>query len=200
MWTGRATSCSNTLRRHIAATNRFVCTEEFLWKSLSLQQNFVAAINRKNCLIWFFAPCCYDKILLRRRRFSHTKKTLHTKRFVAATCRRDMLLQFRLRIVPHFPRASETQARVKITPRGKGETRQGERTVASQKSSPVWLSCRRQSYPVEWEHSLSLPFIYCSRAIFKFLWSNIETNFKSFHTISSGEFYLHSNLYIFYKF
>ena len=31
-----ATSCSNMSRRHVAATNRFVCTGEFLWKSLSL--------------------------------------------------------------------------------------------------------------------------------------------------------------------
>ena len=37
------TSCRNMLRRHIAATNRFVCTGEFLWQSLSLQQNFIAA-------------------------------------------------------------------------------------------------------------------------------------------------------------
>ena len=27
---GRTTCCSNTLRRHIAVTNRFVCTGEFL--------------------------------------------------------------------------------------------------------------------------------------------------------------------------
>ena len=47
MCTGRATSCSNKVRRHVAATNRFVCTGEFLWKSFSLQQNFVAAISRK---------------------------------------------------------------------------------------------------------------------------------------------------------
>ena len=54
--------------------------------------------------------------------------------------------------------------------------------------------------PLPREYSLSLPFIYCSRAIFKFLRSNIETNYKSFHSISSSEFYLHSKLYIFYKF
>ena len=39
MCTGRATSCGNKVRRRVAATNRFVCTGEFLWKSLSLQQN-----------------------------------------------------------------------------------------------------------------------------------------------------------------
>ena len=67
-------------------------------------------------------------------------------------------------------------------------------------SSPVWFSRWRQSYPLYCEHTISLPFIYCSRAIFKFLWSNIETNFKSYHSIYSGEFYLHSKLYILYKF
>ena len=41
-----ATSCSHKVRRHVAATNRFVCTGEFLWKSLSPQQNFVAATSR----------------------------------------------------------------------------------------------------------------------------------------------------------
>ena len=47
MCTGRATSCSNKVRRHVAAANCFVCTEEFLLKSLSPQQNFVAATSRK---------------------------------------------------------------------------------------------------------------------------------------------------------
>ena len=30
MCTDRATSCSNKVRRRVAATNRFVCTREFL--------------------------------------------------------------------------------------------------------------------------------------------------------------------------
>ena len=47
MCTGQATSCSNMSRRHVAATNRFVCTGELFWKSLTLKQNFVAAISRK---------------------------------------------------------------------------------------------------------------------------------------------------------
>ena len=43
-YTHLATSCSNKSRQHVAATNRFVCTGEFLWKSLSLHiMNFVAA-------------------------------------------------------------------------------------------------------------------------------------------------------------
>ena len=73
-----ATSCSNMLRRHIA-TNRFVCTGEVLWKSLPLQQNFVAACNKshKFCQIWFFATCCCDKILLQRQRFSQNFSSTH---------------------------------------------------------------------------------------------------------------------------
>ena len=47
MCTGQATSCSNMSRRHVAATNRFVCTGELFWKSLTPKQNFVAAISRK---------------------------------------------------------------------------------------------------------------------------------------------------------
>ena len=50
--THSATSRCNTSRRHVAATNRFMCTGEFLWKSLSLQQYFVAAVSRTNSN-WF---------------------------------------------------------------------------------------------------------------------------------------------------
>ena len=57
--------------RHVVATNRFECTGEFLWKSLSLQQNFVAAKSRTNSVwFYFFRTCCSDKTLLRRQRFS----------------------------------------------------------------------------------------------------------------------------------
>ena len=35
-------------RRHVAATNRFVCTGEFLWKSLSLQQNLSRCFSYYN--------------------------------------------------------------------------------------------------------------------------------------------------------
>ena len=94
--TGPATSCSNMLRRHIAATNRFVCTAEILWKSLSLQQNFVTATSRTDS-VWFdfFAACCCDKILLQGQRFSQKFSSTHeaicrcdvSQRHVAATCR-----------------------------------------------------------------------------------------------------------------
>ena len=93
MCTGQATSCSNKVRRHVAATNRFVCTGEFLWKiSLSPQQNFVAATSRKKSnqtesvrLVAVTKFCCSN-------RFSQNSP-VHTKRFVAATCLHDMLLQ-----------------------------------------------------------------------------------------------------------
>ena len=59
------------LMRHVAATNRFECTENFFWKSLSLQQNIVAAISRTNSVwFYFFLACCSEIILLRRQRFS----------------------------------------------------------------------------------------------------------------------------------
>ena len=68
VYTGLATSCSNMLRRHIAATNHFVCTREFLWKSLSPQQNFLAITSCTNS-VWFdflqhvavTKVCCRDK-------------------------------------------------------------------------------------------------------------------------------------------
>ena len=93
MCTGQATSCSNKVRRHVAAKNRFVCAGEFLWKiSLSPQQNFVASKSRKKSnqpeslrLVAATKFCC-------SKRFSQNSP-VHTKRFVAATCLHDMLLQ-----------------------------------------------------------------------------------------------------------
>ena len=84
--TNRATSCSNTLRRHIGVTNRFMCTWEFLWKSLHLQQNFCRrSKSHKFCLIWFFSTCCCDKILLQKQRFS--QKVSSTHEAICRTCR-----------------------------------------------------------------------------------------------------------------
>ena len=37
-----------------------MCTGEFLWKSFSQQQNFVAATSRTN-LVWFAKFCCGHK-------------------------------------------------------------------------------------------------------------------------------------------
>ena len=51
------TSCGNILE-----TNRFVRLEEFLGKSLSLQQNFVAATSCTNLILtWFCATYCGNK-------------------------------------------------------------------------------------------------------------------------------------------
>ena len=98
--TGPATSCNNMSRRHIAATNRFLCTGEIFWKSLSLQQNFVAAARRTN-FVWFdFLPhVAATKFRCRDQDF-HNNSPVHTKQFVAATCRRDLLLQLVAWCVP----------------------------------------------------------------------------------------------------
>ena len=54
--------------RHVAVTNRFVCTREFLD---FLQQNFVAATScKKSNQTVFCVTCRGDKILLQRQRFS----------------------------------------------------------------------------------------------------------------------------------
>ena len=76
-------------RQVAAATNRFVYTREFLWKSLSLQQNFVVTTGGTNS-VWFdyFATCCSDKILLWRQRFSQTFSRPHQ-----AICRYDVTPQ-----------------------------------------------------------------------------------------------------------
>ena len=93
MCTGPATSCSNKLRRHVAATNRFVCAGEVWWKSLSLQQSFVAATSRTNS-VWF------DFLWLVAETDFHKNSPAHTKRFVAATCRCNVLLQLVAKCVP----------------------------------------------------------------------------------------------------
>ena len=86
MCTGRATSCSNTVRRHVAATNRFECTGKFLWKSLSPQQSFVAATSQKKIKSdWICAIFCGDKILLQRQRFSQKFSST-----LQAICRYDV--------------------------------------------------------------------------------------------------------------
>ena len=83
-----------------AATNRFARTAGFLWKSLLLQKNFVAATSRTNS-VWFdFLRlvaatkkfCCGDKDF-------HKTSPVHTKRFVAATYRLTVLLQLVARSV-----------------------------------------------------------------------------------------------------
>ena len=84
-----ATRWGDTSQRQIAS-----CVLE------NLEKMYVAATEfcRRNkshrfSLIWFFATCGSDKIPLRRQRFSQNSP-VHTKRFVAATCRLTVLLQF----------------------------------------------------------------------------------------------------------
>ena len=47
-----ATRHGDTLQGHVAGTNHFVCTREFLWKSLSVQWNVVAVTSHTNS-VWF---------------------------------------------------------------------------------------------------------------------------------------------------
>ena len=93
--TGLVTSCSNSLQRqslHVYWRNFvkiFVSATEFCHRNKS----------HKFCLIWFFATCCCDKMLLQRQRFSQNSP-VHTKWFVAVTSGRDMLLQLVTYCVP----------------------------------------------------------------------------------------------------
>ena len=106
MWTGGATSCSNTVRRHVAATNRFMCTGEFLWKSLSPQRNFVTATSHKKSnqtesvqLVAATKFCCSNKDV-------HKNSPVHTKPFVTETCRLTVLLQLVAQCVLTFKQES----------------------------------------------------------------------------------------------
>ena len=118
--THQATSCTNTSRWHIGSDKSlraywrifvkiFVAAKEFCRRNKS----------HKFSLIWFFATCCSDKILLRRQRFSQNFCTHEaicrcdvSPHCVAATssptcshgmiCRRDVLLQLVAKCVPTF--------------------------------------------------------------------------------------------------
>lgn len=87
--THQATSSCNTLRRHVAATNRSLYTREFLSKSLSPQQTFVRATSRKKSkirlnlrLVEATKFCCCDKDL-----HMNSPDGVRTERFVTGTCR-----------------------------------------------------------------------------------------------------------------
>ena len=82
-------------RRQVAAT----CRGDTLQRQIAscVLENFCENLCRRHkshrfSLIWFFATCCSDQTLLRRQRF-HKNSPVHTKRFVAATCRLTFLLQ-----------------------------------------------------------------------------------------------------------
>ena len=95
--TGPATSCSNM---YVLVTHRSDKSLRVYWRNFV--KIFVPAIefchrdkSHKFCLIWFFATCCCDKILLQRQRFSQKFSSTHEaicrcnvlSRHVAATCR-----------------------------------------------------------------------------------------------------------------
>ena len=85
--TGRVNSCSNTLGLHVAATNRFACTGEFVWKSLSLQQNFDVATSRKKSNQTEFVRLVAATKFFCSHKNLHKNSPVHSERFVAATCR-----------------------------------------------------------------------------------------------------------------
>ena len=85
--TGRVNSCSNTLGLHVAATNRFACTGEFVWKSLSLQQNFDVATSRKKSNQTEFVRFVAATKFFCSHKDLQKNSPVHSERFVAATCR-----------------------------------------------------------------------------------------------------------------
>ena len=85
--TGPATSCSNMLRRHIAATNRFVYWRNFVNESLFLQQPFCRGnMLQKNKSDRICATCCD----VSPQHVTATSCRTCTHRVI---CRRDVLLQ-----------------------------------------------------------------------------------------------------------
>ena len=88
--TGPAKSCSNTLPRQIISC---VLKSKFLWKSLSLEQNFVAATSRKKSNDTEFVQLVAGTKLCFRDKDFHKNYPVHMTRFVAVMCCRDMLLQ-----------------------------------------------------------------------------------------------------------
>ena len=84
--TGPATSCSNTLRRHIASS----VLEKFVKIFVSATEFCRRDKSHKFCPIWFFVAA--TKFCFREKDF-HKNSPVHTERFVAAMCRRNMLLQ-----------------------------------------------------------------------------------------------------------
>ena len=88
MCTSPATSWSNKLRRHVAATNRFVCTGEFC-DNLSLCNRILSQQQVAQIL----SDLIFCDLFSSGTKFNyvadfHKNSLAHTKRFLAATCRR----------------------------------------------------------------------------------------------------------------
>ena len=88
----RKEKSSTNFHHTVLRTNHFVSTGGVLWKSSSLQHNFVAATSHRKSnqtkfvrLVAATKFCCSDKDF-------HKISPGHKRRFVAAMCRRDMLL------------------------------------------------------------------------------------------------------------
>ena len=71
-------------------------------KSLSPQQNFVAATSRKKSSHTEFVRLVAATKFFCSDKDFHKNSPVQTERFVAATCRRDMLLQLVAQCVPTF--------------------------------------------------------------------------------------------------
>ena len=91
--THQATSCSNISRRHVTATNRFVCTVQFFCKNRKIVVSAKGFCHCNKSHIFDFLQlvaatkcCCGDKDL-------HKNSPKHTKQFVTATSRHNLLLQ-----------------------------------------------------------------------------------------------------------
>ena len=81
------------LQQHVTGTNCFVCTGEFLWKSLSPQQNFVSArsLTKSNQteFVWLVALtkfCFWGKDF-------HKNSPLHAKQYLSLWLSCDLLQQ-----------------------------------------------------------------------------------------------------------
>ena len=81
--THQATSCSNTLQQ----PNCFVCTGEFLWKVLSLWQNYVLQQVIQNQIRLNLFDLWGQQNSVAETRFPQKFSSTHTKRFVVAPCR-----------------------------------------------------------------------------------------------------------------
>ena len=93
--TGSATSYSNISRRQSQLQIASCVLGNFVKIFVSPTEFCRCNKSHKFWLIWFFATCCCDKILLQRQRFSHNFSSTHeaicrcdvSPRHVAATCR-----------------------------------------------------------------------------------------------------------------
>ena len=80
------------LQQHVTATDHSVCTGSAASCSNMLRRH-VATSRTNSVWLVFLQHVAATKRLLQGQRFIHKISPVHTKRFVAAMCRRNMLLQ-----------------------------------------------------------------------------------------------------------